>query len=402
MKIALIAPEYPPDSIGGGGVVMTALANQYAESNDVQVFTAADSLRSWFDGPVSDSTDGFIVHRYPLVPIGIGVSYLRSAMPPNPRAGLALWRDLRRWHPDIAHLHGYGHAFIDVAALALSRLRVPYLFTIHGIPTRPSHRGLVIRKAFGAYQAFGVAMTIRRAAGLTAVSASAAGYLATKYPVHVIPNGTHPALTCDETGSDLIAELGLDPKASVLAGVGRISVEKGFDVLIRALNLIGVDLVECVIAGADGGAEHELRRLSRDLRPGVSLRLTGRLEPKSLACLYARADLVVVPSRAESFGLVALEALSHGKRLIASRVGGLEEILDEQVAQLVQPDDPAGLAREITISLRKGPLTSDERRRAQSRAADYSWPVVANRYETLMRAILTSGRASEVVSPQGS
>src|SRR2546425_12965989 len=95
MKIAVVTPEYPPDTIGGGGIVVEALVTHYLADNRVEVFSAADSMRSWSLGRHRDTVEkNVVVNRYPLLPIGGDRAYLRSVVPPNLRAWLALRNDL--------------------------------------------------------------------------------------------------------------------------------------------------------------------------------------------------------------------------------------------------------------------------------------------------------------------
>src|ERR1700680_4264684 len=103
MKVAVVTPEYPPDTIGGGGGAGEALVHEYAAKHEVRVFSAADSTRSWVQGRELELVDDIPIHRYPLVPVGKGKPYLRSVMPPNLPAWLALRADLAHWSPDVAH-----------------------------------------------------------------------------------------------------------------------------------------------------------------------------------------------------------------------------------------------------------------------------------------------------------
>jgi glycogen(starch) synthase len=388
MRIAVVTPEYPPDTIGGGGVVFQALVGEYITRHEVRVFTAADSDRSWVQSRRSETVDNLTINRYPLIPIGQGISYLRSAPPPNFPAWLQLRNDIADWSPNVAHVHGYGHAFIDLAAFILARRHVPFVFTLHGIPTRPARRNSLIRAAWRIYQRFGAARVIRKAHTVTAVSIAGAGFLARQMPIHVVPNGVSPMTTSDPQRVEQLRErLAISRKGCVIAGVGRLSIEKGFDVLIKALDHVQVPEFTCVIAGSDGGAEQELTELASKVRPGISVLLPGRLTKESVADLMAIADVVVVPSREESFGLVALEALASGKRLVASRIGGLGEFLNPGVAELVARDDVAALASGITRSLARGPLTPRELDDAQRVVTSHLWSVVARQYEHLMAQV---------------
>ena len=384
----MVIPEYPPDTIGGGGVVFQALVQEYIAHHDVQVFTGADSDRSWIQGRRRGTADSVIVNRYPLIPIGRAIPYLRSAPPPNFRAWLQLRNDLADWSPEVAHVHGYGHAFVDLAALILARRGVPYVFTLHGIPTRPSRHNLTIRVAFRAYERFGVGRAIRKAHAITAVSMAAAGPLSRTIPIEVIPNGVS-AFGPSNAGrvKHLRERLAIPPGVAVVVGAGRLSVEKGFDVLIRCLDYVEVRQLVCVIAGADAGVGQQLAELAAKVRAGVSVHFLGRQSREVLGDLYAMADVVVVPSREESFGLVALEALACGRRLVASQAGGLGEFLPPEIALLVPRDSVVELASAITTSLARGPLTRLELEQAERLVASHSWHSIALRYQQVMTQV---------------
>jgi glycogen(starch) synthase len=208
-------------------------------------------------------------------------------------------------------------------------------------------------------------------------------------PIHIIPNGVSPIQVRDSNRvKQLRDRLAIPALIPVIVGAGRLSIEKGFDVLVKALDDVQVPRLVCVIAGSDGGVESDVRAVAARLRPGVSVLFPGRLVREDVAALLTIADVVVVPSRAESFGLVALEALAYGKRLVASRVGGLAELLSPDVAELVAQGDVTALASAITRSLARGTLTPRELDDAQRIVAGHSWGAIARQYEQLMERVI--------------
>lgn len=132
------------------------------------------------------------------------------------------------------------------------------------------------------------------------------------------------------------------PAEPKLAAVGRLIPIKGFDVLLEAFGRARRELPELTleIAGA-GPLEAELRAAAPE---GVTL--LGRVSP--VAAVYERNAIVVVPSRGEGFGMVALEAAERGRAAIVADVGGLPEIVaDGETGVVVPSDDPAALAEAI-------------------------------------------------------
>jgi glycosyltransferase involved in cell wall biosynthesis len=142
-------------------------------------------------------------------------------------------------------------------------------------------------------------------------------------------------------------------ETSAIAIVGRLSPRKGQDVALRALSILvsqGTNArLEIVGDAYEGYAwfEQHLRNLAT--KPELSGRVRFMGFRKDPADTYKAADLVLVPSRLEPFGNVAVEALGAGRPVVASNVGGLPEIVDHGVTGiLVTPDDPVALAAAIS------------------------------------------------------
>lgn len=163
----------------------------------------------------------------------------------------------------------------------------------------------------------------------------------------------------------------------VLLLLGRAVPDKGFDVALRALPAIlrRQPHTRLVIAGA-GPALPELQALSRDAGLEEHIHCLGWVEPEHVPALINTATLVLVPSRwKEAFGLVALQAASQGRPVVASRVGGLPEVVAEgETGLLVPKEDPEALA-EAVLQLLTDPdrairLGEAGRRRAREQ---FSW-----------------------------
>jgi glycosyltransferase involved in cell wall biosynthesis len=385
VRVAIVTPEYPPHHIGGGGVAVEALAREYAKNNEVRVFSAWDSNRSWRGSPAAESIDGIAITRYPLIPILQRRLYLRSVLPPNPKSGLRLWRDLIAWSPDIAHLHGYGCAIVDLAAIILSRQRIPYILTVHGLPQTPSQRGRVTRLAYRAYKVLGADRTTRKAHWVTAVSRAVADLLPPERQILVIPNGISALPPSDKHRADVLRrQLQLESGVPLIVAVGRLSKSKGFDVLLRALSFIDAPRLECVIVGSDAGEKKLLDHLASLVPGSVRVLLPGWVDRESLADIFELADVITVPSRDEPFGLVALEALGSRRRVVASNVGGLAEFLRPPVAELIDTEDPHAWAAGISRALSRGPYTQDDDVVAGKILTEHSWPRLAREYELLL------------------
>jgi glycosyltransferase involved in cell wall biosynthesis len=128
--------------------------------------------------------------------------------------------------------------------------------------------------------------------------------------------------------------------------VGRFDRQKGVDVLLDALARMQVS-TSAWLVGAPVLRDGVLGDGS-ELAVPPNVRKAGWLAPSELAAYYASAEVLIVPSRWEGFGLIAAEAMRAGLPVIATRVGGLAEIVEENVTGLlVPPDDPAALVEAI-------------------------------------------------------
>ena len=157
---------------------------------------------------------------------------------------------------------------------------------------------------------------------------------------HVIPNAFRP-------GFESIVRA-----PEMLLCVGRLVSDKGVDVLIRALALLHDQghALALKICG-DGPDSSSLKALASNLGLSESVSFAGWTPPNLLRQCYARASAVVIPSRHEPFGIVALEAIAANVPVVASNVDGLPESVGP-CGVLVPPDDPAALGRGIIEALK--------------------------------------------------
>lgn len=181
----------------------------------------------------------------------------------------------------------------------------------------------------------------------------------------------------------------------VVLFVGRIQPLKGLDVAIHALARLRRDDAELVVVGGPSGkaGPDELARahaLAADLGVGDRIRFVPPQPHHLLSTWYRAADVVVVPSRAESFGLVALEAAACGRPVVASDVGGLRTIVDhERTGFLVEPRDAGSFAVAIDTLLADPALAAAMGVAGAERAQGFTWSTAAARLRRLY-ADLTS------------
>lgn len=183
--------------------------------------------------------------------------------------------------------------------------------------------------------------------------------------------------------------LDLPDDAPVILFVGRIQPLKGPDVAIRALHALGRrDALLLIVGGASGSAgDGEVAR-AHQLVDELGLHDQVRFVPPQphhiLSTYYRSADVVVVPSRSESFGLVALEAAACGIPVVASAVGGLQSLVDDgETGFLINDRDPAVFAKAIARILDEPMLAASMSAASSRRAGRYTWGFAAARLRRL-------------------
>jgi len=194
-------------------------------------------------------------------------------------------------------------------------------------------------------------------------------------------------------------KLGLGAKEQIVLFVGRIEPLKGIDVLLRAVSHLDGRFRVLVIGGdgKDGARKSELAALAAELRIADKVTFLDAVPHESLPTYYNAADICVVPSYYESFGLVAVEAMACGVPVIASRVGGLKEtVKDGQTGYLVPWLCPEPFAERLELLLNNEPMRLSLGRGARAAAERYHWSEVAARVEDVYHDLVSQYRGVAV------
>ena len=175
-----------------------------------------------------------------------------------------------------------------------------------------------------------------------------------------------------------------DDGALRLLCVAHIRPLKGQQVLVEALSHLRDYRLELMLVGGtkDEGYEHVLRTLITKLGLAEHVRMTGRLEGQYLAKAYAEADICVIPSLYEAYGMVAQEAMSFSLPVVASDVGGIpEQVRDGVDGFLVTPGDPTALAKALHRLIEDPELRARMGKQGRQRAAELpTWAQVSERF----------------------
>lgn len=218
-----------------------------------------------------------------------------------------------------------------------------------------------------------------------------AHYGARRDRIELVPPGVLHAFFSPGEQQQARAAVGLPVGVPVLLFVGRIQPLKSLDVAVEALAEVVAhrpDAVLVVIGGAsgvEGGLEvARIEKRAADLGVTDHLRFVEPQPHHMLSTWYRAADVVVVPSRSESFGLVALEAAACGVPVVAANVGGLRTLVDHgRTGFLVDTRRPADYAAAIERILAEPALAAGFRADAAAMAAGYRWSTTAARLRRL-------------------
>jgi D-inositol-3-phosphate glycosyltransferase len=187
-------------------------------------------------------------------------------------------------------------------------------------------------------------------------------------------------------------QIGILPEHKNILFAGRIEPLKGIDTLLRAISLIykqapaAVENVCVSIIGGDPWSEDpddeitRLQEIGRDLGVMDMVTFLGAKDQDILPDYFAAAEMVVMPSHYESFGMVALEAMAMGTPVIASEVGGLAFLVQDGVNGFHVPSrDPEALAERIYTLLDDDNCRKRLGQQAHQNALRYSWPLIVDR-----------------------
>ncbi|MEU6221776.1 glycogen synthase [Streptomyces sp. NPDC047022] len=387
MRVGLLTREYPPDVYGGAGVHAEFLARELRRLTDLDV-------HCWGEG----GAGGVTRHR-PWAALDTANDALRTFSVDLAMAAALKDRHLVHSHTWYANLAGH---------LARMLYGIPHVMTAHSLePLRPWKA----EQLGGGYVLSGWAerVAIESADAVIAVSGAMRDDILGCYPaldparVHVVHNGIDTSLYRPDHGTDVLARHGLEPDRPYVLFVGRITRQKGVPHLLRAVRHIDPDAQVVLCAGAPDtpGIDREFRDLFRELsrsRAGVHW-IPNMLPRPEVVQLLTHAAVFVCPSVYEPLGIVNLEAMACGTAVVASRTGGIPEVVDDgRTGLLVDVDDDfEGRLAHALDSLLADPAAARRMGEAGRERAveEFGWDTVARRTVRLYEEVLAQGKAQE-------
>jgi len=243
-------------------------------------------------------------------------------------------------------------------------------------------------------------------------------YHADERKITIIPPGVDTGRFYPIPRDEARAVIGVPAGDRMVLFVGRIEPLKGLETLLRAMALLhgqGI-LQQCLCylviiggdpeprpetrpdAGSDTRAEDmtaemaRLQRLSQELGLAEVVIFLGKRDQDSLPYYYSSAEVVVMPSHYESFGMVALEAMACGVPVVASQVGGLAFLVQDGVTGFHVPDgDPRALADALLRLITDPGLRQRMGEQAVAYAQDFDWEKIARQIQELYREVGSTG-----------
>jgi glycogen synthase len=388
MRALLLSWEYPPLIEGGLARHVRKLAENLVTLG-VDVHVLARGLE---ESPPEEEMEGVTVHRVrePERPRELGefVAWIEHMNADMLAAGVELGD---RYEFDVVHGHDW---LVAVAGDHLAkRFRCPLAMTIHATEYG-RHQGYVDKHPQSYIHGVERWMA-NRAERVITCSAYMREHVADIYGleerrISVIPNGIDPSELVPVDDLEALRRKFAQPDERLVLLVGRLVYEKGFQLALEALpGLIErLGKVRFIVAGS-GTAEHELREQAAELGLDEHGTFLGWIGDDVLHSLYRIADLTVVPSIYEPFGLVALEAMASGCPCLVADTGGLREVVpNEDVGLRFRSRDPASLAHMAERLLTDHELRDRLVAEASEHVLGFDWADVARQvsgvYEELV------------------
>jgi D-inositol-3-phosphate glycosyltransferase len=211
--------------------------------------------------------------------------------------------------------------------------------------------------------------------------------------VRVIPCGVDLRCfaPCDQR--EARARLGWNPNSRILLYAGRLDPFKGPDLLLRAASLMEEKAEVVIVGGRPGDAEiRSLQKLAGELGLRRRVHFPGAQLQQRLALMYSAADITVVPSYYESFGLAAVESLACGTPVVATRAGGLTTIVRDGETGYLVPRCPGFFAEKLDTLLRHPTLLEHMRQAARPSVLHFSWTEIGRQVRDLYEDALDESR----------
>ncbi|MBI1295118.1 glycosyltransferase [bacterium] len=392
MRILLISWEYPPFVVGGMGKHVAELLPALAAIAKTQENLYIDVLttRSAGGATVEQVSDQVTIYRTDIPPID--PSDLFNSVVEGNRTLETRARRLAEVHSyDAIHVHDWLTARAGITLK--HEWKTPLLVTIHAtergrhqshLPNVMSHQINQLEWEV-CYEAWHIIVCSGYMSG------ELRGYFNIPLDkISVIPNGIDPLplQSCAPEEVKRLRNRYAPHGERLLFFVGRITPEKGLQVLLRAMPLIASRHANTRLLIAGKNSE-QMKPLVEELKLGRRVEILGFVSDQQRNCLYATVDAAIFPSLYEPFGIVALEAMAAGCSVIASDVGGLSEVVHHRINGLtVMANNPPSIAWAVDQIFNEPTQAEQWRTQARNEVVTlYDWGKIAVRTVELYRTV---------------
>jgi D-inositol-3-phosphate glycosyltransferase len=297
-------------------------------------------------------------------------------------------------HYDLIHSH-YWMSGLAAGGLSYMWAGTPIIQMFHTLGEMKNRVALNSTEREGAYRLDGERQVLARADRIIAATPAEQAQLEWLYQadpakITVIPPGVDTSHFYPIPADEARQYIGLTPDARLILFVGRIEPLKGVATLIKAVACLSLKNLKepvnlAVIGGDPEAAPAEiseemirLQKLCNELTVGKMVAFLGKRGQDTLPYYYSAAEVVVMPSHYESFGMVALEAMACGTPVIASQVGGLAFLVQDGVTGYTVPtEDHEALCERLTALLGDKSLRQRMGQNAAEYARNYDWKKIA-------------------------
>ena len=217
---------------------------------------------------------------------------------------------------------------------------------------------------------------------------------ATPGQVRVIPCGVDLKRFMPQDQQQAREKLGLKQHQPVLLFVGRLDPFKGPDLLLRAAAMMEEEAQVVIVGGKITGDKEveQLRKLAAQLKINSRVLFTGAQPQHELSTIYSAADVTVIPSYHESFGLAAVESLACGTPVVATRAGGLTTVVHHGETGYLVPRCPGFFAERLDTLLQNPDLLERMRLAARPSILQFSWKNVASQMQDVYQDVISEAR----------
>ena len=347
--------------------------------HEIDVFTMSIDSKDSFD-----KHDGVNIHRY-----GTRLRIEKANL------SLKIFQKPLDSQVDIIHAH-FSTPPAELAALKyVKRKDVPLILTYHG-DAQESFGSLIRRTVLSFYNKY---LLDKVLLGADIIIAPSEYYIKEsrflgkyKDKIVVIPNGVNiEEFDLSYSKEECRERLGLSVNGTIILFVGSLAPYKGPDILIRAMTRVIKEVpdIKLVFVGS-GKIRNELEGLADKLGIENYVKFTGFIGDIFKKALYYRAaDVFVLPSYSESFGIVNLEAMACGVPIVASKIGGIPDVVkDGENGLLVPPKDERALADAIIYLLENDDIREKMGKNGRKKAEGYSWEKIAEETEEVYLSLM--------------